>query len=138
MLPLAVSSPVTGSILTTVLGSILCKSLLFTEFTKSSILMSSTFFMLPLANRINEPLVKLDDLGEVGGRGSGAGSVRRSFLGDGSAVTMLLLMWLLLLLWLWLLLWWFWGEDGDPLKSVKFVVVVVGVVVHMLSNFRTI
>lgn len=61
--------------------------------------MSSTFFMSPLANRINEPLVKLDDvLGDVGGGRSGSGveTARRSFFGDGSALLLFILLLLLL------------------------------------------
>lgn len=90
MLPLTVEESVTGSILTTVLGSILCRSLFSTEFRKSSVLMSSTFLMLPLANRISEPLVKLDVLVVVDSNGSGV--VRRGFFGDGSAETTMLLL----------------------------------------------
>jgi len=45
--------------------------------------MSSTFFILPLANRISEPLVKLDVL--AAGGDSGSGVVRRNFFGEGSA-----------------------------------------------------
>lgn len=92
--------PLTGSaILITVLGSILCKSLFSTDFKKSSDFMSSTFFMFPLANRINEPLVKLDIFGDViGGGGSGVKLTRRCFFSGGSATMLLLMLWLLLLL----------------------------------------
>lgn len=102
MLPLAVES-VTGSILTTVLGSILCKSLFSTEFKKSSVLMSSTFFMLPLANRISEPLVKLDVLAACE-EGGDSGAMRRIFFDKGSTDAMILLLLLLLLLFMLLLL----------------------------------
>jgi len=99
MLPLTAES-VTGSILTTVLGSILCKSLFSTEFKKSSVLISSTFFILPLANRISEPLVKFDVL--AAGGDSGSGVLRRNFFGEGSVTAPIWLLLLLLMLLLWL------------------------------------
>lgn len=62
--------------------------------------MSSTFFILPLANRISEPLVKLDVL--AAGGDSGSGVLRRSFFGEGSAAAPMWLLLLLMLLLLWL------------------------------------
>lgn len=53
--------------------------------------MSSTFFMLPLANRINEPLVKFEVLAATGEDG-GSGEARRGFLGDGSEAAKMLLL----------------------------------------------
>jgi len=62
--------------------------------------MSSTFFILPLANRISEPLVKFDVL--AAGGDSGSGVLRRSFFGEGSATAPIWLLLLLLMLVLWL------------------------------------